>query len=62
MLQSICKFIFEKVLGWKSVVDVPDFVKCIICVAPHTSNLDLFIGKLFIASVGRRAGFVMKKE
>ena len=62
MLQSICKFIYEKVLGWKAIVDIPDFDKCIICVAPHTSNLDLFIGKLFIASVGRRAGFVMKKE
>ena len=62
MLQSICKFIFEKVLGWKSVVDVPDFDKCIISVAPHTSNLDLFIGKLFITSAGRKSGFVMKKE
>ncbi len=62
MLQSICKFIFHKVLGWKSIVEVPDFDKCIYCVAPHTSNLDLFIGKLFITAAGRKSGFVMKKE
>ena len=49
-------------MGWKSVVDVPNFNKSILCVAPHTSNLDLFIGKLFITAIGRRAGFAMKKE
>lgn len=62
MLQSICKFIFHKVLGWKSFVEVPNFDKCIYCVAPHTSNLDLFIGKLFITANARKSAFVMKKE
>lgn len=61
-MQKLCKFIFHKLMGWKAVVDVPNFDKCILCVAPHTSNLDLFIGKLFITAVGRKAGFVMKKE
>lgn len=61
-MQKLCKFIFNKLMGWKAVVDVPNFDKCILCVAPHTSNLDLFIGKLFITAVGRKAGFVMKKE
>ncbi len=32
-------------MGWKVTVSVPDFPKCIICVAPHTSNLDFIIGK-----------------
>ena len=62
MMQKLCKFIFCRLMGWKAVVTVPNFDKSILCVAPHTSNLDLFIGKLFIASVGRKAGFVMKKE
>ena len=62
MIQSVCKFVFHKLMGWKAYVDVPYFDKCIICVAPHTSNLDLIIGKLFITAVGRKAGFVMKKE
>ena len=62
MLKNICSFIFHKLMGWKSYVSVTDFDKCIICVAPHTSNFDLFIGKLFITAVGRKSGFVMKKE
>ena len=49
-----------KLMGWKVTVSVPDFPKCIICVAPHTSNLDFIIGKLAYASIGRKAGFLMK--
>ena len=49
-----------KIFGWKVTVTVPDFPKCIICVAPHTSNLDFIIGKLAYASIGRKAGFLMK--
>ena len=62
MLKAICSFIFHKLMGWKSFVNVPYFDKCIICAAPHTSNYDLIIGKLFITAVGRKSGFVMKKE
>lgn len=62
MLKNICSFIFHKLMRWESFVDVPYFDKCIFCVAPHTSNLDLFIGKLFITAVGRKGGFLMKKE
>lgn len=61
-MRILCRFIFCRLMGWKAVVEVPNFDKCILCVAPHTSNLDLFIGKLFITAVGRKAGFVMKKE
>ena len=62
MKQAICKFIYHTLLGWKAEVTVPDYDKCIICAAPHTTNWDLFIGKLFIAAVGRDSGFMMKKE
>lgn len=48
------------VFGWKVNVTVPDYPKTIICVAPHTSNWDFIIGKLAYASVGRKAGFMMK--
>ena len=44
MKQAICSFIYHKILGWKAEVSVPDFDKCIICAAPHTTNWDLFIG------------------
>lgn len=62
MMQSVCRFIYHRILGWKEEVTVPDFKKCIICAAPHTSNWDLFLGKLFINAVGRKSGFLMKKE
>ena len=49
-----------RLFGWKVEITVPDYPKCIICVAPHTSNLDFIIGKLAYWGVGRRAGFLMK--
>lgn len=51
-----------RLIGWKVNVTVPDFPKCIICVAPHTSNLDFILGELAYASIGRKAGFLMKSS
>lgn len=62
MKQAFCRFIYHTLLGWKAKVSVPDFDKCIICAAPHTTNWDLFIGKLFIGAVGRESGFLMKRN
>lgn len=50
-----------KLIGWKVTCTVPDFPKSIICVAPHTTNWDFILGKLAYASIGRKAGFLMKK-
>ena len=62
MKQQLCRFIYHRLLGWKTVVTVPFHEKCVICAAPHTSNWDLLIGKLFYGSLGRDASFMMKKE
>jgi len=62
MLQSVCRFIYFNVLGWKEEVTEPFRDKCVICVAPHTSNWDLFIGKLYWCAIGRKACFMMKKD
>lgn len=62
MKKALFSFIYFKLLGWKANIQVPDFEKCVICAAPHTTNWDLFIGKLFYGAVGRDAGFLMKKE
>lgn len=48
--------------GWTVNITVPDYPKCIICVAPHTSNWDFVIGKLAYSSIGRTAGFLMKES
>lgn len=50
-----------KAFGWSVSITVPDYPKCIICVAPHTSNWDFILGKLAYAAVGRHAGFLMKE-
>ncbi|MDE6450444.1 MAG: 1-acyl-sn-glycerol-3-phosphate acyltransferase [Muribaculaceae bacterium] len=51
-----------KMVGWRVNVTAPDFDKCIICVAPHTSNWDFVLGKLAYWAVCRKAGFLMKSS
>lgn len=46
--------------GWKFVVNIPPVKKCVICVAPHTSNWDFIMGELASRSVGMKAKFLMK--
>ena len=48
--------------GWKVTITEPDYPKCIISVAPHTSNWDFILCELAIHSVGRTAGFLMKES
>lgn len=49
-----------RLAGWKIDITAPQPEKCLICVAPHTSNWDFILGKLAYAAVGRPAGFLMK--
>lgn len=62
MRKAIYGFIYYRLLGWKTNVTVPFYDKCVICAAPHTTNLDLFIGKFFYGAIGHKASFMMKKE
>lgn len=62
MKKAIYSFIYYRILGWKTNVTMPDYDKCVITAAPHTSNWDLFIGKLFYGAIGRKTYFMMKKE
>ena len=61
MFKSLCRLIFRK-MGWQVEMTVPYRDKCIICVAPHTSNWDFIIAELYYHSIGRTAGFLMKME
>ncbi|MDR3137424.1 MAG: 1-acyl-sn-glycerol-3-phosphate acyltransferase [Tannerellaceae bacterium] len=62
MSQSLCRWIYKKA-GWTygplQGIEIP---KCVICVAPHTSNWDFIIGEIFYASLGHNARFLIKKE
>ncbi|MDR0939599.1 MAG: 1-acyl-sn-glycerol-3-phosphate acyltransferase [Mediterranea sp.] len=62
MKKAIYGFIYRRLLGWKTNLTTPFYKKCVICVAPHTTNFDLFIGKVFYNALGRKTKFMMKKE
>lgn len=49
-------------MGWTADITVQLPPKCIIAVAPHTSNMDFIIGILYSRAVGFQANFLMKKE
>jgi 1-acyl-sn-glycerol-3-phosphate acyltransferase len=51
-----------KIIGWREVgvENLPD--KCVICVAPHTSGFDLFVGLFTRMKHGFPAYFVAKQE
>lgn len=46
--------------GWKVSITAPRRQKCVICVAPHTSNWDFILGIFAYKSLGREANFLMK--
>ena len=50
-----------KLAGWKVDITAPHRAKCVICVAPHTSNWDFPLGLAAYKSLGREANFLMKK-
>lgn len=60
-MQKFSRWIF-KIMGWKALVTVTEPAKSVICVAPHTSNWDFIIGKLFYWSLNRKSSFLMKKS
>ena len=62
MLQRLSKKILFDWLGFsENVTEVlPD--KCVIALAPHTSNWDFIIGKLYTTATGQSNLFLMKKE
>jgi 1-acyl-sn-glycerol-3-phosphate acyltransferase len=49
-------------MGWTTEVTEAHPKKCIICLAPHTSNWDFIIGQLYNGANGLKSNFLMKKE
>lgn len=62
MLQALSRWMLYSVMGWKKNVTVELPEKCIICLAPHTSNWDFLIGQLYAHAEGMKSRFLMKKE
>ena len=60
MSRKIAKFIL-KMSNWK-YKDFPEVEKAIVIMAPHTSNRDFFLGKLYFSVYGRIPAILIKKE
>jgi len=56
------KFVL-KAFGWENVNPVsPDLKRCVIVIAPHTSNWDFVWGKFIFWGMGIKVKFLIKKE
>ena len=62
MASTFCNWLLYKRMGWTSEVTEDCPSKCIICLAPHTSNWDFLIGQLYNRTHGLKSNFLMKKE
>lgn len=51
-----------RITNWKCITTIPEPLKSVICVAPHTSNWDFILGKLYYWAEERHASFLMKKS
>lgn len=61
--QRISRFIL-KCIGWKANLNVEIPKKCVLVVAPHTSNWDFIIGELMYQSISEdgEVNFLIKKD
>ncbi len=62
MFKGFCSWLLYRCLGWKKEITVKHPDKCIVCLAPHTSNWDFIIGQLYCRAEGMRSNYLMKKE
>ena len=60
-MRKFYSFLF-RLTGWESSIQAEILPKCVICVAPHTSNWDFIIGMLFYKSISGSPHILMKKS
>lgn len=60
-MKKIAQIILN-LMGWKYEALTPMFDKCVLVIAPHTSNWDFLMGELGYTAMGRSANFVIKRE
>jgi 1-acyl-sn-glycerol-3-phosphate acyltransferase len=62
MFRLLSKIILA-IIGWKVVgKEYKNIKRCIVVMAPHTSNWDFVLGRLGYASLGMDVHFLIKKE
>ncbi len=58
----LCRLLLFRILRFRSELTVEPPRRCVIALAPHTSNWDFIVGMLFSGATGFRCQFVMKAE
>jgi len=61
-MHTLAKFIYFKLLGWKTVGEFPKLNKCVVAVVPHTSWMDFFLGLLIRRVINQEINFIGKKS
>ncbi|NNL03171.1 MAG: acyltransferase [Eudoraea sp.] len=61
-MHTLAKFIYFRLLGWKTVGEFPELDKCVVAVVPHTSWFDFFLGLLVRRLVNQEINFIGKKS
>ncbi|NLN96574.1 MAG: acyltransferase [Bacteroidales bacterium] len=62
MLRKISSLIL-KISGWTTIMEPHlEYQRCVLLMAPHTSNWDFVIGRLALWSIGLKTNFLIKKE
>ena len=61
-MHQLAKFVFYKIMGWSLIGAFPKVDKCIVIIAPHTSNLDFFMGLLIRRVLNEEFNFVGKSS
>ncbi len=51
-----------KFFKWEIIGEFPDIDKSVVIIAPHTSNWDIILGKLFMNEMGAKNTVLVKKE
>ena len=60
-MNSIARFIYFKLMGWKLIGTFPKIDKCVVAVVPHTSWVDFFLGLLLRRVWDEEINYVGKK-
>ena len=58
-MKGLCRWLLYQLMGWKLNVTEPYPEKCIICLAPHTSNWDFLIGQFYARAEGMKTNVTL---
>ncbi len=61
-MNTLAKWLYFRILGWKLHGNFPDVDKCVVIVVPHTSWIDFFLGLLVRRIFDKEVNFIGKQS